>query len=594
MNSTVDQALAPIETSVDVKDLHLQLKNALIMMVDDEPILMEVLQAFLEEEGYQNFVTVEESSSALDVMRKRKPDIVLLDLKMPEVTGFEILEQVRADKNLQRVPVIVLTSSSDPATKLKALELGATDFLAKPVDASELALRLRNTLTVKAYQDELTFYDALTGLPNRARFLERLDWSLKSAQRSGDAVSVLKVSIDRFNQINGTLGPNAGDSLLRQVANRLNNSVRLSDVVSHTGRDDIWQNLARLGGDEFSILLPGGNASEDAAYVANRILSVLRDSFDIDGHEVFVTGSAGIAVYPEDALTTDSLMKNSGAAAEFAKQQGRDNYQFYSKEINKRAKERLNVESQLRRAIENKQFVLHYQPKVNVATGKVTSMEALVRWQHPERGLLSPYHFISIAEGASLIADIGEWVIYEACRQNKIWQSEGLGFLDIAVNVSSQQFAPKYLQKTLDAAIKSGMDLKYLVIEITESMLMGDEERTIDILNKIRKAGPKLSIDDFGTGYSSFGYLKRFPVDELKIDRSFLTEVPQKKDDCAIVRAIIAMAESLEMSVVAEGVERQDQLDFLSNLKCDVIQGFFFSKPLPADEFAKYVRAKNS
>jgi len=594
VNSTVDQALSPTETSVDVKDLHLQLKNALIMMVDDEPILMEVLQAFLEEEGYQNFVTVEESSSALDVMRRRKPDIVLLDLKMPEVTGFEILEQVRADKILQRVPVIVLTSSSDPATKLKALELGATDFLAKPVDASELALRLRNTLTVKAYQDELTFYDALTGLPNRARFLERLDWSLKSAQRSGDAVSVLKVSIDRFNQINGTLGPNAGDSLLRQVANRLNNSVRLSDVVSHTGRDDIWQNLARLGGDEFSILLPGGNASEDAAYVANRILSVLRDSFDIDGHEVFVTGSAGIAVYPEDALTTDSLMKNSGAAAEFAKQQGRDNYQFYSKEINKRAKERLNVESQLRRAIENKQFVLHYQPKVNVATGKVTSMEALVRWQHPERGLLSPYHFISIAEGASLIADIGEWVIYEACRQNKIWQSEGLGFLDIAVNVSSQQFAPKYLQKTLDAAIKSGMDLEYLVIEITESMLMGDEERTIDILNKIRKAGPKLSIDDFGTGYSSFGYLKRFPVDELKIDRSFLTEVPQEKDDCAIVRAIIAMAESLEMSVVAEGVERQDQLDFLNNLKCDVIQGFFFSKPLPADEFAKYVRAKNS
>lgn len=594
MNSTVDQALAPIATSVDVKDLHLQLKNALIMMVDDEPILMDVLRAFLEEEGYQNFVTVEESPSAIDVMRKRNPDIVLLDLKMPEVTGFEILEQVRADQNLQRVPVIVLTSSSDPATKLKALELGATDFLAKPVDASELALRLRNTLTVKAYQDELTFYDALTGLPNRARFLDRLDWSLKGAQRSGESVSVLKVSIDRFNQINGTLGPNAGDSLLRQVANRLNNSVRLSDVVSNTGRDDIWQNLARLGGDEFSILLPGGNAGEDAAYVANRILTVLRNSFDIDGQEVFVTGSAGIAVYPEDASTTDSLMRNASAAAEFAKQQGRDNYQFYSREINKRAKERLSTESQLRRAIDNKEFVLHYQPKVEVATGKVLSMEALVRWQHPERGLLSPYHFISIAEGAGLIADIGEWVIYEACCQNKIWQSEGLGSLNISVNVSPQQFAPKHLQKTLDAAIKSGMDLKYLVIEITESMLMGDEERTLDILNQIRKAGPKLSIDDFGTGYSSFGYLKRFPVDEIKIDRSFLVEIPQKKDDCAIVRAIIAMAESLEMSVVAEGVERQDQLDFLSELKCDVIQGFFFSKPLPADEFAKYVRDKNS
>ncbi|WP_220485916.1 EAL domain-containing protein [Psychromonas sp. SR45-3] len=579
--------------SACVDNLHTQLKNAVIMMVDDEPILMEILQSFLEDEGYQNFINIEDSTLAMERLKLDQPDILLLDLKMPIVNGFDILKEVRAHDLLKRIPVIVLTSASDAATKLKALELGATDFLAKPVDASELGLRLRNTLTVKAYQDQLAFYDTLTGLPNRARFMDRLDWALMNAIRYKHSVAVMNLSVDRFKEINDTLGPKSGDLLLQQVADRLSGAVRFSDVISHTGRDDLWQNMARISGDEFTLLLPGGSVAEDAAYIAKRLLEVMKDVFFINGHDIFVTASIGIAVYPNDAETADTLMKNTSAATEYAKHKGRDNYQFYSKDINNKAKERLLIESELRRAIEKEEFVVHYQPKINTQTALVTGMEALVRWQHPVKGLLSPFYFIEIAEKSGLIPAIGEWVIHEACRQNKEWQDQGLGHFTISVNVSPQQFNAKHIEKTMEAAISSGMDMQYLIIEITEGMLMGDEERAIEVMKEIRKQGPLLSIDDFGTGYSSLSYLKRFPLNELKVDRAFIIDVPEKRDDCAIVRAIVAMAHSLELSVVAEGIENSEQLEFLKGIGCDVIQGFYFSKPLPADEFEQYVLTKN-
>jgi diguanylate cyclase (GGDEF)-like protein len=436
-----------------------------------------------------------------------------------------------------------------------------------------------------AVKDEFWEYPAVD--------LDRLDWVLTSAERSKEPVAVIKLSIDRFKQVNDSLGPQAGDILLKQIAQRLSVLVRLSDVISHTGRNNLWQNISRLGGDEFSILLPGGKASEDAAFVAGRLLHSLKDVFSIEGQEVFITGSIGIAVYPEDANNTDSLMKNASAATDSAKQKGRDNYQFYSKELNKKAKDRLQTESELRRAIEQKEFVLHYQPKINLHTGHVMGMEALVRWQHPEKGLLSPFHFIEIAEESGLICGIGELVMYEACQQHKVWQDKGLGNLKLSVNVSPHQFMGKHIQKTMNAALTSGMDIQYLMIEITESMLVGDEERVIKTMENIKKQGPMLSIDDFGTGYSSLSYLKRFPLDELKVDRAFIIEVPTKKYDCTIVQAIVAMAHGLDLSVVAEGVEEIEQLEFLKEIGCDVIQGFYFSKPLTADKFEQFVLARN-
>lgn len=574
--------------------LDTQINNATIMMVDDEPILMELLQAFLEDQGYSNFITIEDSLKAIDAMHQYQPDILLLDLKMPNLGGLDIIKLIRSDNALKRLPIIVLTSSTDAETKIKALEYGATDFLAKPVDASELALRLRNTLTVKAYQDQLAYNDSLTGLLNRTRFIERLGWAIKRESRNQGKLAVMKLNVDRFKQINDALGPKAGDSLIIKIAERLLFSLREGDVISHSGNQTLWQNFARMGADEFSILFSDSIEENDIAYVAKRLLEAIRLPFLLEGQEVFVTASIGIAMYPLDGQDTDTLTKNASVATEFSKKQGRDNYQFYSQEINKRDRERLSIETELRRAIEQNEFVLHYQPKISLNPERVVGMEALIRWQHPTKGLLSPFHFIQIAEECGLIHTIGEWVIHEACKQVKKWHSEGLKGLNVSVNVSPQQFMEKNIQRSIDAAVTSGLDLQYLEIEITESMLMGDEERLIKVMQNIKKIGPRLSIDDFGTGYSSLSYLKRFPLDELKIDRAFIKDIPSNKEDKAIAKAIIAMADSLDLAIVAEGVETLEQLNFLKEKGCKVIQGFYFSKPLPAEEFKRYVLEKNN
>lgn len=582
------------DVTEDVQQLHEQLRHAVIMMVDDEPIMMEVLQTFLEYEGYENFLMVSDSTQAISEVEQQWPDILLLDLKMPEVDGFEILETLRSHPDFHRLPIIVLTSSSDAETKLKALEMGATDFLAKPVDASELALRLRNTLTVKAYQDQLTYYDGLTGLPNRSRFTDLLSWTLQNSEREQEPVAVVNLTIDRFKQINDTLGPRSGDLLLRETAERLTESVRSSDVVSFTGRQNLWQHIGRLGDDEFCIMLSGGLAANDAAYVAKRLLQSVKQPCQIEGKEVFITASIGIALYPEDATDADSLIKHARTACKVAQQHGRDIYQFFSGEMNQQALARLQLESELRHAIERQEFVLHYQPKIDALTGQVVGMEALVRWQHPQRGLVPPGMFIELAEQTNMVSAIGEWVMHEACRQTLHWHEAGLAHLRVSVNVSPQQLLNKNLMSTIDAALSSGLDPKHLVVEITESGMVGKEERVIAILNEIKNHGPLLSIDDFGTGYSSLSYLKRLPVDELKIDRSFIIEVPDNSQDCAIVRAIVGMAESLGLQLVVEGVEEQVQLDYLTGIGCRLIQGFYFSKPLPADEFEAFARARQA
>ena len=564
------------------------------MMVDDEPLLMELLQAFLEDEGYKNFIAVEDSRKAMDVLDTKRPDILLLDLNMPHVDGFQILNSVRKLKMMQKIPVIVLTSSSDGETKLKALELGATDFISKPVDSSELALRLRNTLMVKAYQDQLTYYDALTHLPNRQLFLDRLEWSLKKTRRDSERMALLNIGLDKFKQVNDSLGPRVGDEILTEVSMRLIESVRESDLVSRLGIDDLWRQLARLGGDEFSILLPQVAQDDSAAFVAERIQKSLANPFVVDGEEIYISASIGIALYPNDGTESDVLMQNAGAATAYAKQQGVNSYAFYSKEINKLSKKRLSMEAALRRAVENNEFVLHYQPKIDVPTGRVKGCEALIRWNSPEMGMVPPFNFISIAEESGLIVPIGAWVIEEACRQQVAWREQGLGDLIVAVNVAGPQFKKNNLQQVISSAVDaSGINPHYLQLEITEGMMMGDEDSLIKKLNDIKACGPSFSIDDFGTGYSSLSYIKRFPIDELKIDRSFITGVPTAKDDSAIVTAIIAMSHSLGLSVVAEGVEEANQLEFLRGLECDVIQGFYFSKPLPAQEFTDFVKSES-
>lgn len=412
--------------------------DAVIMMIDDEPLVMDVLQTCLEEHGYHFFIKIEDSTTAVDAIFNERPDVVLLDLNMPEVDGFAILKALRENPDTRFLSVIVLTSSNDSNTKLKALEMGATDFLAKPVDRSELVLRIRNTLTVKAYQDQLAYYDTLTQLPNRKLFLDRLDWALKCAAREKDQVAVLNIAIDRFQQVNELLGTQAGDELLVDVSLRLLKSLRETDTVSRGGSEAAWRNIARLSGDEFSILLTDIKKEGQIVAIAERLRAGLREPFHIRQREIYITASIGIAVFPKNADTTDTLMKHAGAATAYAKEKGRDCYQFFSAEINAVAQQRMNVEHSLRRVLERSELDLYYQPKICAATGEVKGAEALLRWQHPQRGFIPPYEFIPVAEDSGMIIPIGEWVLRHACEQNVQWQKKGLEGLSISVNVSAQ------------------------------------------------------------------------------------------------------------------------------------------------------------
>lgn len=559
--------------------------QAKVMLVDDEALTLEVITTFLEEAGYSRFITTTKPVQAMHLIGQERPDIVLLDLKMPEVSGFDILAQMQADPELRYTPVIVLTSATDAETKLKALEYGATDFLAKPVDPSELRLRMRNTLAFKAHQNRLANYDAVTGLPNRRLFIKHVERALHLAKRHAYRCALLYINLDRFKQITETLGNRAGDELLCEVARRLQAGTRDSDPTARL-IDSEPAGLSRIVGDEFAVLLDRIDRVESASLVARRLLTVLAQTYHVAAQELVVTASVGIAVYPDDAAEPDALLQHASAAVSYAKRQGRNSYQFFSRDMNARAHERLTLENQLRRALDRNELALHFQPKVDVATGIVIGAEALMRWNHPEFGFIAPTRFIPVAEETGLIVPIGEWALRAACEASNGWAQRGLGDLCVAVNVSGVQFRDKNFCQVLKNASAAGCNGQRVSLELTEGILMDDAEQSIRMLQAIKDMGLKLSIDDFGTGYSSLSYLKRFPVDELKIDRSFVKDMATDVGDAAIVATIVSLAKNLSLSVVAEGVETQEQLSYFRQLRCDQYQGYLFSKPLPGDKFA--------
>lgn len=573
------------------------LKSATVMMVDDEPITLDVVQAYLEDAGYQKFVTVSEPETAVGLVASEMPDVLLLDLMMPRVSGFDILKAVRENPKFAHIPVIVLTSSTDSETKLRALELGATDLLAKPVDRSELVLRLRNTLAAKAYLDRLASYDRLTGLYNHQMFGEHMDWTLRLAQRQGRSGALLHVNVDHFRKVNEALGPALGDELLFAIARRLEEQVRGSDTVARIDGDADAPRLSRLGGDEFAVLLVEVDRSESVISVAGRILKMMAGAFHIGGHELFMTCSVGIAVFPADGMDRDTLVKSASVALKYAKQQGGNMHCFYSAELNNRSLHRLSLASALHNAVARDELHLYYQPKIDTRTGALAGAEALLRWKHPERGFVSPGEFIPLAEETGIIIEIGTWILEEACRQSKAWQTSGLPAPVIAVNISGRQFAHKGFLSAVGASLqKSAVDPRHLQLEITESILMGDIQGNIQTLTAIQKLGLKLSLDDFGTGYSSLSYLRYFPIDELKIDQSFVKDIGATGTDnsSSLVVAIIAMARALNLKVVAEGVETQAQADFLRDHGCDQWQGYFFGRPMPAADFTRLLEARSA
>jgi diguanylate cyclase (GGDEF)-like protein len=428
----------------------------------------------------------------------------------------------------------------------------------------------------------LAYHDGLTALPNRSLFNKLLSQSVSQAQRHQRQLAVAFIDLDRFKQINDTLGHEAGDELLKEVASRLRACLRESDIV------------ARLGGDEFVVLLPDLGEEKYAATVAQKIITAIAKPFVLRGQDFRVTASIGVSTYPTDGPDAQTLTKNADIAMYQAKEDGKNKFQFYSEKLNANSLERLTLESSLRHAIERGEFQLHYQAKRDIARGRITGMEALLRWQHPDLGLVAPMQFIPLAEETGLIVPIGRWVLHTACLQNVAWQQQGLPRLSIAVNLTARQFSDDHLLIDIDSILKAtGMEARLLELEIHENLLMRDIERTLRILTGLRAIGVKIAIDDFGTGYSSLATLQKFPIDTIKIDRSYIRDIATRTEDRSLTEAIIAMGNSLSLTVVAQGVETKEQAEFLRAHACDEFQGFYFNKPMAAAQFTALLRADN-
>lgn len=573
--------------------------NALILIVDDSEIERLMAKQALEKAGFRT-IEATNGREGLTAFSQYRPELVLLDLVMPELDGFAVCAQLRQLPDGAEVPVIMNTSLEDLHSIEKAYETGVNDFITKPINPTLLVYRVRHTLRTRRDMlelrraekriQQLAYYDEVTSLPNRSYLKENLQHTLARARRNKQLIAIYFLDLDQFKLVNDTLGHSAGDALLQQVARRLLTCVRSHDAVirpSSLQPSILNDTVIRLGGDEFVIVASDIQHSNDAANLAQRIIDILTPAFTVDGNEVFVTTSIGISLYPDNGEDLDVLLRNADAAMYHAKEQGRNGYRFFSNELNARIRDRLILKNELMKAIEQDELTLHYQPRLELPAQRITGVEALVRWQHPQRGMVAPNEFIPLAEETGLIIPLGEWVLKNACEQLVRWKKSGLSLDYVSVNFSVAQFNQKDVhQRIADILASVQLPPECLELEVTESLLI-EPEKSSEYLNNLKKLGVHISIDDFGTGYSSLAYLKRLPIDALKIDRSFTQDIDTDSDGAAIVAAIIALAHSLHLKVVAEGVEQKNQLEFLCAHGCDEGQGYLFSRPLTVEALAK-------
>ncbi|MFL6710466.1 MAG: EAL domain-containing protein [Massilia sp.] len=720
-------------------------KRGVVLVADDDPVMRLLMLEMLGQVGLDG-IEAEDGVQAVTYFQSMAPDLILLDVEMPNMDGFSACREIRRIETGAAVPIIMVTGGDDIEAVTNAYEVGATDFVSKPINwpilghrvlyvlrASDAIVRLRMadaqnravlaaipdtffrlngdgfyldyepghdrsgaewagrewpghewpghehpgakrggggrgvraarepsasfpaeacigkhitevlpreiadrlleqmqavlaTQQIRSVDYELTrfgaihhfearlvatgpsevlglvrdiserkrteeqirrlaYCDSLTGIPNRQAFLETLERELHRSKLGDKKFAVLFMDLDAFKRINDTLGHNVGDHLLKVVSERLRETIRPTDLVS---RGEQTTNLARLGGDEFTILIPDLDRVDHALNVADRVKDAMRRPFQIEGNEIFVTASIGISLFPEDGSDCDSLLKFADTAMYHAKNCGKNNAKLYSSSLTMQIMSHVKLEVGLRRALKNQELYLLYQPQIDVASGDIVGVEALVRWRHPERGLISPNEFIPLAEDTGLIVPIGEWVLRTACQQARAWQKSAKRCIRMAVNLSAKQFKDENLsQIVLSALHDSGLEARLLELELTEGTLMDDARATMATMEQLRAIGVQLSIDDFGTGYSSMSYLKRFDVRALKIDRSFISGLPQDAENAAITRAIIAMAHGLKMVVVAEGVETDAQLALLQEYGCDMVQGFYLGHPSPHESIAE-------
>jgi diguanylate cyclase (GGDEF)-like protein/PAS domain S-box-containing protein len=508
----------------------------------------------------------------------------------PMAEVFRVLDGVSSEAASKPAPIDQNRSDRAPSNRIlvrgDGLVISIEDCVAPIHDrkgqVTGTVIVFRDVSAARAMAKQIAHsaeHDFLTGLPNRMLLNERIGQAIALSPRRLSKVAVLFLDLDGFKHINDSLGHPVGDKLLKSIAERLMDCVRGSDTVS------------RQGGDEFVILLAELHSVENVAILARRILEAVAEAHSIDKHDLHITASIGVSVYPDDGRDAEALIKNADTAMYQAKENGRQSYQFFKPAMNVRAVERQSVEESLRRALKREEFRLQYQPKIDLKTGAITGAEALLRWIHPTRGLISPTRFIPVAEECGLILPIGAWVLREACAQARTWLDQGLNFTSVAVNVSAMEFRKdSFLRALFETLSETGLAPKYLELELTESVLMKHAESTAALLQTLRDGGVKVAIDDFGTGYSSLSYLRRFPVDALKIDQSFVRQISTVGDDTTIVTAVIGMARSLKLRVVAEGVETLEELEFLRAQQCDEAQGFYFSRPVPPEKFAELLR----
>ena len=555
-----------------------------VLIVDDDRSTRSTLRYTLQRDGFR----VEEAADgaqALLMLKRFQPDVILMDAVMPVMDGFTACARMQELPGGSAIPVLMITALEDNSSVERAFAAGASDYIPKPIHYAVLSQRVRRIIEANRAEKRirhLAYNDLLTGLPNRTLFFDLLGQAVEQARATEGQLAVLFMDLDRFKYVNDNLGHDVGDRLLVAVAQRVRRTVRSVDV------------LARLGGDEFTIVLSDIDSPAPAASAAQNICRVLAAPFQIDGHDIFVTSSVGIAMYPHDGLDVPTLVKHADSAMYRAKKTN-TGFQFYEASMEHTISEHVRLESDLRRALEHGELDVYYQPQARLDDQKIIGMEALVRWNHPTRGMVPPNEFIPLAEETGLINPLGEFVLRRACGQTRAWLDQGLPPLRVAVNLSVRQLLQKNFADTVESVlVDTGLPPELLELEITESTLMEHAQDTLQALHRLRSLGVRLSIDDFGTGYSSLSYLKRFPVDIIKIDRSFVRDVPQDADDAAIIAGIVALAHSLRLEVVAEGVETLAQLNYLRGQSCDILQGFYLSAAVPAEEFAQLVRDRES
>ncbi len=552
-----------------------------VLLLEDSDAIANRVMSLLHDESPGEFrvVHVDNLGRALTLLENQRYAAVLADLNLPDSEGIATVE--RLHETQARTPLVVLSSMEGEAVSLKAVQRGAQDYLVKnELDGTKLVRALRYAMERKQIErrlEALAHYDQLTGLANRTLFRFELRQALMRGSARGSRTALMLLDLDRFKSVNDSLGHDGGDLLLREVASRLLGSVRELDVVG------------RLGGDEFAILIGDVSSDEEVLRMAQRVLNSFATPVRLEEREIFTTPSIGIAFAPDNAETEEMLLKYADSAMYRAKDQGRNNYQFFSEELHHKAVRRVQVESELSRAVEHQEFILHYQPQYTLeGRRQVVGVEALIRWQHPDGHLVPPFEFIPILEDTGLIIDVGEWLFQAGCSELRRWTDAGFIDLRLAVNVSPRQFDDDTLVPMIKKALLDwGIAGERLELEITEGVLVKDTNAAKRTLSELAELGVRIAIDDFGTGYSSLQYLKHFPIHVLKIDRSFVKDIERDTSDAAIAGAVVALGKALDLEVVAEGVETHAQVEFLSSLGCNMIQGFLVGRPKPAPELTK-------